>query len=225
MDGKHVMFNAPSSEGSTYFNYKGSHSLVLLGLVDANCKFLYVDVGRNGRLSDGGVFKNSSLYKAINHNKLNFPEEKALPGRNKKVPFVILTDAAFPLNHNIMKPFPFRHMTWPQRIFNYRLSRARRTVENAFGMLANRFRILLNKINLRPEKVRLITLTCVILHNYLITKTPAKYAEDVDKRFTFRYGLSQQSGNRPTNQSIHIRQEFLEYFNTVGAVSWQDDRA
>ena len=36
-----------------FFNYKHSFSLVLLAVVDAAYKFIYVDVGCNGRISDG----------------------------------------------------------------------------------------------------------------------------------------------------------------------------
>ncbi|XP_031327719.1 protein ANTAGONIST OF LIKE HETEROCHROMATIN PROTEIN 1-like isoform X2 [Photinus pyralis] len=151
LDGKHVVIKAPANEGSSYFNYKHTHSIVLLALVDANYSFLYVDVGRNGKISDGGVYKNSSLAAAIETNKLNFPEERPLPAGTKPVPYVIVADAAFPLSRHILKPFPFRNMTWQQRIFNYRLSRARRVVENAFGILTNRFRVLLNIISLDPS--------------------------------------------------------------------------
>lgn len=221
------MINAPINEGSSYFNYKGSHSIVLLGLVNANYKFLYIDVGRNGRISDGGVFKNSTLAAAINCNKLNFPEETPLPGRTKPMPYVIVADAAFPLSYNILKPFPFRNMTWSQRIFNYRLSRARRVVENAFGILSNRFRVLLNTINLQPSKVQTITLACVALHNFLRIKSPHSDVHDnsIDRRFTFVYGLNQQGGNRAQRSLLSNREEFMEYVNGVGAVDWQNDLA
>ncbi|KAF2886843.1 hypothetical protein ILUMI_19332 [Ignelater luminosus] len=134
--------------------------------------------------------------------------------REISVPFVILADAAFPLAYNILKPFPFRNITWEQRIFNYRLSRARRVVENAFGILTNRFRIFLTTISLNPDKVRLIVLTCVALHNYLLTRKTSNVAEiDTDRRFTFKYGLSQQGGNHATRQAMNTRKEFMAYFN------------
>ena len=61
MDGKHIQMRRPINSGSYYFNYKGFFSIVLLGLVDADYKFIYIDVGCNGRISDGGVYRNSSL--------------------------------------------------------------------------------------------------------------------------------------------------------------------
>lgn len=58
-----------------------------------------------------------------------------------------------------------------ERIFNYRLSRARRVVENAFGILSNRFRVFARPIALGPEKVHKITPTCCALHNYLVSRS------------------------------------------------------
>ncbi|KAG5873935.1 hypothetical protein JTB14_014535 [Gonioctena quinquepunctata] len=160
IDGKHVVFSAPKSAGSIFFNYKSTHSIVLLALVDAN--FRYIDVGCNERVSDGGVFANSSLYKAMfsKNNVLNLLEDKPLPGRNKNIPHVLVADGAFPLSVKLIKPYPFKNISRQQRIFNYRLSRVHRVVEHAFGILANRFRVLLTTMNLHPEKVQ--NYTCLL---------------------------------------------------------------
>ncbi|CAH1981280.1 unnamed protein product [Acanthoscelides obtectus] len=53
LDGRHIAFSPPTSAGSYYHNYKGTDSMVLLALVDANYKFIYVNIGVNGRISDG----------------------------------------------------------------------------------------------------------------------------------------------------------------------------
>lgn len=135
LDGKHVLIRLPANSGSYYFNYKHQFSIVLLALVDANYKFLYVDIGCNGRISDGGVFKKSSLNKALESNTLHIPQAKSLLTGDKPMPFMIVVDDAFPLNKHIMKPYSQVGLTPESRIFNYRLSRARRIVENAFGIL------------------------------------------------------------------------------------------
>ena len=58
----------------------------------------------------------------------------------------------------MMKPYPHRGLSNEKRIFNYR---ARRVVENAFGILANRFKVL------SPEVVDKIVLAYCTLHNLL----------------------------------------------------------
>lgn len=171
MDGKHIVFRPPKSAGSHYYNYKGTHSIVLLALVDANYSFIYINVGTNGRVSNGGVYDDCDFSIALNQTTLNIPDDKPLPGMLIPVPHVILADAAFPLQRH-MKPYHIRNMTAEQRIFNSRLSRGRRVVENAFGILANRFRVLLQPINLSRDKVVLITQACCALHNFLKQEDP-----------------------------------------------------
>ena len=139
MDGKHVQRKCPVIPGSCYFNYKSSFSIVLLALVDADYKVLYVDVGCNRRISDGGVFRNSSLSNALSLNTLNIPLSDS-----ENFPYVVAADDAFPLKTYMMKPYAFKKPCTEKRVFNYHLSRARRVVENAFGILANRFRIFFN---------------------------------------------------------------------------------
>ena len=101
MHGKHVVIRPPPNSGSYYFNYKGTFSLVLLAVVDADYKFVYIDIGCNGRVSDGGVFRNSSLYAAMERNWLNTPEAEPSPERSMPVPFAFVADDAFPLKNYI----------------------------------------------------------------------------------------------------------------------------
>ena len=237
------MIRPPPNSGSYYYNYKHYHSIVLLALVDADYKFLYVDVGCNGRVSDGGVFKNSTLYKALETNALQIPPPRPLPGRNKPIPFTILADDAFPLKEYIMKPYSQTGLTPESRIFNYRLSRARRTVENAFGILANRFRIFRAPIPLVPEKVECIVLACCSLHNFLRNRVhahttytpPGSFdSEDPDSHLMIPGDwrqestlqcwtpLAQQGSNRHSLTAKEIRDHFRDfYFSNDGAVPWQ----
>ncbi|XP_033989775.1 protein ALP1-like [Trematomus bernacchii] len=120
-----------------------------MALVDSNYKFLYVDVGCNGRISDGGVFGGCSLQDALENRTFNIPAPAPLPASDQAVCYHIVADEAFPLKEYLMKPYLNRRLAVEQRIFNYRLSRARRVVENAFGILANRFRVFLTTINIQ----------------------------------------------------------------------------
>lgn len=176
IDGKHVEIKKPANSGSYYFNYKKKFSIVLLALVDANYEFLVAEAGANGRVSDGGVLSNSTFYDRFKNERLRIPDSGYLHNDYpEEMPFVIVGDDAFPLQKNIMKPYSGENLSNDEVIFNYRLSRARRIVENAFGILASRFRVLVNVINLCPEKAATITLTTCYLHNFLRRNNSSLY--------------------------------------------------
>ena len=81
---------------------------------------------------------------------------------------VFVGDDAFPMRHNLLKPYSSSNLERVLLIFNYRLSRARRIIENTFGILAARFRIFRRPILSCQETVENITKACVALHNYLM---------------------------------------------------------
>jgi hypothetical protein len=140
-----------------------------------------------------------------------------------------------------MKPYASRNLTHEQRIFNYRLSRAHRIVENAFGILANRFRVFMTPIYLEPSKVEALVLASCALHNFLRERsasrkvyTPPGFVDNEDET-THRVTtgewrsqgelapLVQQGGNAYSRCSKDICNEFCEYFSSaLGAVSWQN---
>lgn len=169
LDGKHFRIEAPANTGSMYFNYKKTFSIVLLALVDARYNFVMVDVGSLGRSSDGGIFSRSAMGKRLENGTLDIPIDNCLPGTNIKTPYVIVGDEAFPLKTYLMRPYPGRQSNGDAivRQFNYRLSRARRISENAFGILVQKFRIFLRPIKLSPENADYIILSGCILHNFI----------------------------------------------------------
>lgn len=81
IDGKHIRIKAPPHSGSLYYNYKGYFSTVLLAIVDADLKFVMVDVGSQGRQSDAGIFKKSNFYERMENGELNIPESHDFSGK------------------------------------------------------------------------------------------------------------------------------------------------
>ena len=138
IDGKHVRIQAPAHSGSQYYNYKGYYSIIMLAVVDANYKFMYVDVGSYGADSDAGIFRHCGLFNALEQVKARLPPCEQLPDGDTDTPYFLIGDDAFALKSWMVKPYSKREMTVSEHIFNYRLSRARRIVENAFCILANR---------------------------------------------------------------------------------------
>ncbi|GFO41575.1 hypothetical protein PoB_006808000 [Plakobranchus ocellatus] len=105
-----------------------------------------IDVGPYGSNSDGGIIQDSAFYKLLNSNNLNIPELTFTPRTDITVPFVFVAYEAFPFTPNMMRPFHRREVTDEKRIFNYRVSRARRQVKCPFGILSSMWRILLATI-------------------------------------------------------------------------------
>lgn len=137
-----------------YYNYKHTFSIVLMAIaVNANYEFIICDVGTNGRVSGGGGIDNTKFYKNIQSETLPLPKAEKVYEGNKNLNYVFVSDDAFSLTPNFLKPYNQKELTPEHRVFNYRLSRARRTIENVLGILANRFRILHTPINLKIESI------------------------------------------------------------------------
>ena len=235
MDGKHVVLKKPANSGSTFYNYKHHFSIVLLAVVDADYRFLYVDVGCQGRISDGGDFRNSTLYDALEYNALNIPPPQNIPNTAIMSPFVLVADDAFPLTTNIMKPFAQRGLNQRERVFNYRLSRARRVSENAFGILVSRFRVFKVGMEVKPDKAKDVVLAATVLHNYLLRRSAAPFSiasrssmENDEDAPTPSHDFGQLRRIAPCthkNASLTakaVRSQFYEYFmSAAGQVSWQ----
>lgn len=202
---------------------------MLLALVDANYNFICVDIGSYGSQSDGGIFDKSSLMKTLETNKLQIPAES-----------VIVDDDAFPLKKYMMKPYPRRlQQTDRETIYNYRHCRARRVVENVFGILASRFRVFRKPILLLPQTtIKLIKATCA-LHNWIRKHNSVSSIsvdiEDLESGSiitgTWRAeespeGILPLSATQERNyiqQAREEREQLADYFIRGGAVNWQNN--
>lgn len=187
---------------------------------------MYIDVGAKGPESDGGVFKNCQLSDAL--------ETGLLPEG-----FFLVGDDAFPLKPYLLKPYKnYRNpLTIEEKIFNYRLSRARRIVENAFGILMSRFRVFDGKIDLNPSIVSKLIFAACSIHNWLRDSSPSYLSpgsvdeEDIDGgelipgmwRTEIRElrNLENFGGAHSTNLAKKIRDRMKVHVNNEGAVPWQ----
>lgn len=140
--------------------------MVLMAVVNANYEFIISEFGVNGRISDGGVIEHTTFYNKLKDNSLHIPGIDRLRDSDKMLNYVFVGDEAFALTPHFLKPYSQKELTNERKIFNYRLSRARRIVENAFGILANRFRIFHTSINLSLENIDTVVMSCCVLHNF-----------------------------------------------------------
>ncbi|XP_062556435.1 uncharacterized protein LOC134221259 [Armigeres subalbatus] len=170
IDGKHIRMRCPPGSGSMYYNYKGYHSTVLQAVADANSKFLMVEIGGYGKQSDAGTFSSSDMYQLLIKGKLNVPPDALLPDNEltMKMPYVFVGDEAYPLVRHLIRPYPRNQLTTSLAYFNSRLSRARKCVECAFGIMSSKWRILLKPIETSPKLGDDIVKAICILHNVII---------------------------------------------------------
>jgi hypothetical protein len=133
-------------------------------LVNTNYEFTHVDVGKNVRISDGGVLEHTTFYQQLVQGLLNLPDnEDTVENLN----YIFVGDEAFPFHVHVLKPLSQICLNHHRRLYNYRISRARNIAENTFGLIASRFRILHTSIGIGVDKIIYVVLAICALHNYL----------------------------------------------------------
>ena len=183
IDRKHIRIECPKLTGSYYYNYKGFYSIVLLAICDSSYCFTLFDLRHYGSNNDSGVL--IEMGELIEAQKIGIPE----PAKHSTcdfdpLPYFLVGDEIFPLKTWLMRPYPGT-LDKEQRIFNYRLCRARRTLEDVFGILCARWRIFYTPIHAKVENVENFVLACLALHNYLrltdnVSYCPSGFTDSYD---------------------------------------------
>jgi len=134
INGRHIRIKCRTKAGSLLYNYKQFFfpqyykvSQILSGLI-------FIDIGAYDKQSDGGTFSASTLYHFLEDFESALPKPASFEGSGTEMPFVILGDEPCPLKTYPMK-LATKDLSCEERVFNYSLSRARRCVECAFGIL------------------------------------------------------------------------------------------
>lgn len=239
MDGKHIRIKKPEHTGGLYHNYKGFFSIILFAVVDADYKFLYTDVGGMGHQSDCQIYNGSEIKQALDTGALNLPAPDPLPNDDQDMPYFFIGDDAFPLRDSMMKPFSQRGLNLEKRVYNYRISRGRRVVENAFGILAQRWRCFLGCMQQKPENVVTLVHAAVCLHNFLRMRLPGALRDRHYDREDADHNLipgewrqeanlvpmdARHQGRRELEEAKRQRQTLAAYFSSpAGSVPWQNE--
>ena len=242
IDGKHVMIEAPSNTGSLYHNFKGFFSIVLMAICDAKYNFTLVDIGNYGSNNDSGILLHSGIGDAFENNALNIPGPEAVFGTEINIPYFLIGDEIFPLKEWLMIPYPGK-LPEEERVYNYRHSRARRVIENAFGILRARWRIFGRPIKASVKNTEKIVLSAICLHNYLRQTenslyTPYGYVDTETSSGQIKNGewrsqvqgdggmlpIKPMKGSRRKISAVELRSSLKDFVNSdTGSLDWQLD--
>ena len=138
---------APEENAADYFSRYQQYDISCQGVTDGKRRFLYVSAGYPGSIHDSRIYRNSNI-------KLISP--------------YILGDSAYPISRMLMKPYSHLTSDRKEKFFNYQLSKARVRVEQAFGVLKGRFRILQKRMDYSSEAAAKIFIACAVIHNFSI---------------------------------------------------------
>ena len=162
-----------------------------------------------------------------------------LQDKGEDLPYCFVGDEAFPLQADLLRPYPRNqrgtNLPYPKMIFNYRLSRAGCLVENAFGILAQRFRIYDRRLGISENTcISVVKATC-ILHNYLteerndVAAVMARLNPDGNAYLGPNAGIQPipyLRGYHSSKEAQHVRNIYTNYFvGPHGSIPWQQDQA
>lgn len=191
-----------------------------MAIVDPHYKFTCIDVGGFGKNSDGGIFEASAMGRRFANGIFNIPPSRPLSEEGEEVPCVLIGDEAFTLCTYLMRPFPYRQSRHDQNKenFNYHLCRARRVVENAFGIMAHKWRIFFRPLEVKKVTAKKVVKAACVLHNLLRVKNIDQqfiHSQENNDRPVQVFNNMPLDGRRAVNLAFNVREKFVTYFNDL----------
>ena len=163
IDGTHIQIIAPRENAVDYFSRYQQHDMIVQGVVDGRGKFIDAVVGFPGSAHDARVLRYSDLYVEAEAGAI-LQEPRIHIGGTDIRPYLV-GDSAYPQAPWLIKPFPEGTRVNEEITFNKELSTARVVVERAFGILKNRWRILIKRLDSSLQFAIKTTIACIVLHN------------------------------------------------------------
>jgi len=178
IDGSLIRIRTPPAVWRVAYNTrKCFYGVLLLAVVDSHKRFLWILADLRGSLGDSRASKESAWY-----------ERQTTPGCQILHPgHILLSDGGFALEHWLFNPYPADQLpaadehTPKRKFYNFCVTSPRAVVENAFGLLKGRWRILHDKVSAETELVPSIVESCVLLHNFLLDEGD-EWGEAVDRQ-------------------------------------------
>jgi hypothetical protein len=174
IDCTHIYIAKPAIGYEEYYHFKsGGYTLNCQAVVDNRKRFLDLYLGMHGSTHDVRVLRRSFLYRLATYENL-FDVRSSIDS----FPPFLLGDNGYPLLPWLMTPHrTHRNPTLVAFLYNRKLRRGRCVVENAFGILKQSWRELLQKTELQVTYLPDVITCCAILHNLLLGQT----SDDVNR--------------------------------------------
>ena len=139
-----------------YSGHYGVHGVNVQAVCDSFSRFTYASIMFPGATNDLEAFEGSSLF-----------------GIHQQFPwgFYLLADNAYTLSDRLLVPFfGSQRCSVSHFAFNFYLSQLRIKIEQAFGLLVTKWRILRAALEVALHNVTPLIFACMRLHNFVITE-------------------------------------------------------
>ncbi|XP_022170408.1 uncharacterized protein LOC111033791 [Myzus persicae] len=158
--------------------------------------------------TDSSIFKGTTFWKKLTENALNLPIPRPLSEHS-----------------NTKMPYERTHLDKVKLVFNYRLTRARRYVECAIGILTNKWQIFHRPLDVNVGTAIWAVKACTVLHNFVRQKYGYDFqSTQIEPEINCFPNILNAQSTRGGSSANSIRTTFADYFvSGVGSVTWQDE--